>query len=65
MPCDLVANVKQLHAYLFDEEDYTPSQTVLNISDAIYQDTGKTVGDETATGVEADADTDHADSGAE
>lgn len=62
VPCDLAANVKQLHAYLFDEEDYTPSQTVLNISDAIYQDTGKTVGDETATGVEADADTDHADS---
>lgn len=54
VPCDLVTNAKQLHVYLFDDEDYTPSPTVANISDAIYADTGKTVGDEVSTGVEED-----------
>ena len=50
-PCDLEKNVRELHAYLFDDYDYTPSNTVLNYSEAIKADTGKGPGDEVATGV--------------
>ncbi|MCI9124113.1 MAG: LCP family protein [Eubacterium sp.] len=54
VPCDLEKNVRELHAYLFNDHDYEPSNTVLNYSSAIVQDTGKTIGDEEDTGVEAD-----------
>lgn len=50
-PCDLENNVRQLHEYLFDDKDYTPSETVLKYSRAIADDTGKGVGDEQDTGV--------------
>ncbi len=53
-PCDLEKNVRELHAYLFNDFDYEPSNTVLNYSSSIYEDTGKGVGDEQETGVSAD-----------
>ncbi len=40
VPVNLAANVSQLHAYLFGEEGYTPSQTVQEISNKIISDTG-------------------------
>ena len=40
VPVNLAANVSQLHAYLFGDEGYTPSQTVQEISDKIISDTG-------------------------
>ena len=40
IPVDLAANVTQLHAWLFGEENYTPSQTVQEISNKIISDTG-------------------------
>lgn len=40
IPADLEANVKELHRFLFDEEDYYPSPTVIKISDKITADTG-------------------------
>ena len=39
---DLYSNVVQLHAYLFDEEDYVPSETLMNISNEIISLTGVT-----------------------
>lgn len=39
-PADLKTNVKELHKFLFDEEDYYPSPTVLKFSDKITADTG-------------------------
>lgn len=33
-------NVKELHAYLFENEDYLPSTTVIEISNDIYNQTG-------------------------
>ena len=42
IPADLEANVKELHRFLFDEEDYFPSPTVIKISDKITADTGVT-----------------------
>lgn len=53
-PCDLEKNVRELHAYLFGEYNYTPSNTVLELSRAIADDTGKGVGDEQETGVAED-----------
>lgn len=53
-PCDLEKNVRQLHAYLFGDYDYQPSNTVLDLSRAIAEDTGKGVGDEQVTGVSED-----------
>lgn len=53
-PCDLEKNVRELHAYLFGDYDYEPSNTVLNYSQAIREDTGKGPGDEQVTGVEKD-----------
>ncbi len=53
-PCDLEKNVRELHAYLFGEYHYTPSNTVLELSRAIADDTGKGVGDEQETGVAED-----------
>lgn len=40
IPVNLAENVKQLHEYLFDNYDYTPSETVQEISDQITKDTG-------------------------
>lgn len=40
IPADLVANVTELHRFLFDEEDYYPSPTVLDINEKIISDTG-------------------------
>ncbi|MBO5159507.1 MAG: LCP family protein [Lachnospiraceae bacterium] len=40
IPVDMEDNVKQLHEYLFDVKDYTPSETVAKISDKIKNDTG-------------------------
>ncbi|MBS6396879.1 MAG: LCP family protein [Clostridiales bacterium] len=40
IPVNLAANVKQLHEYLFENYDYTPSDEVQKISDKISSDTG-------------------------
>lgn len=42
VPADLVANVTELHKFLFDEDDYYHSPTVLEINDKIIADTGVT-----------------------
>jgi len=39
-PADLEANVKELHKFLFDEDDYYPSPTVIKFSEKITADTG-------------------------
>lgn len=36
----LEQNVRELHAYLFANENYTPSTTVVEISDQLYYDSG-------------------------
>ncbi len=40
IPQTLSSNVSQLHAFLFDDEDYDPTQTVKDISARIASDTG-------------------------
>ena len=40
VPVNLAANVSQLHADLFGDTSYTPSQTVQEISNKIINDTG-------------------------
>ncbi len=40
VPVNLAANVSELHAFLFGQNDYTPSQTVQQISQQIVNDTG-------------------------
>lgn len=40
--CDLETNVITLHEYLFENEDYTPSNTVQGISEKIVNKTGYT-----------------------
>ncbi len=42
VPADLVTNVSELHQFLFDEDDYYPSPTVLSINEKIISDTGIT-----------------------
>ncbi|MCI9021242.1 MAG: LCP family protein [Eubacterium sp.] len=54
-PCDLEKNVRELHAWLFGDYEYQPSNTVLNYSKAIREDTGKGPGDEQVTGIEEDS----------
>ena len=39
-PADLEANVRELHRFLFNEEDYYPSPTVLRFNQEIIQRTG-------------------------
>jgi LCP family protein required for cell wall assembly len=39
-PADLETNVTELHKFLFDEEDYYPSPTVIKLSQKISADTG-------------------------
>lgn len=45
IPCDLVSNLKQLHEYLYNDTEYTPSNTVQAINDQIINDTGYHEGD--------------------
>ena len=40
IPVDMEKNVTQLHKYMFETENYTPSETVSKISDKIKNDTG-------------------------
>ena len=40
VPADLATNVKALHAFLFENEEYTVSATVQRISDEIVYKTG-------------------------
>lgn len=40
IPCDLVTNVKELHAFLYADEDYEPSETVKKYNDLIKEETG-------------------------
>lgn len=47
-PADLELNVKELHKFLFGEEDYFPSPTVLKISEKIRNDTGVTAKETTS-----------------
>ncbi len=54
VPCDLVTNVTDLHKYLFNDYNYTPSNTVTSFSQAIVTETGKGLDDAESTGVEAD-----------
>ena len=42
VPADLELNVMELHKFLFGEEDYYPSPTVLKINEKIISDTGVT-----------------------
>ena len=42
VPADLELNVTELHKFLFNEEDYYPSPTVLKINEKIISDTGVT-----------------------
>ncbi len=44
IPVDLYSNVVQLHEYLFDDLEYVPSQTMIDISNEIVNLTGKSVG---------------------
>lgn len=39
-PADLEANVRELHRFLFDEEDYYPSPTVIRFNEEICNQTG-------------------------
>ena len=41
VPMDLEGNVKWLHSYLFDENDYDPSSTVKEYSSNVASETGK------------------------
>ena len=45
VPCDLETNVIQLHAFLYEDDDYVPSQTVQANSQKIISDTGFHQGD--------------------
>ena len=40
VPCDLESNVKQLHVFLYDDNEYEPTDTVKNNSAQIINDTG-------------------------
>ena len=44
-PCDLESNVKQLHVYLFNDNDYEPTDKVKSNSAKIINDTGFHQGD--------------------
>ena len=45
VPCDLESNVIQLHVFLYDDQEYTPTDTVKNNSAQIINDTGFRAGD--------------------
>lgn len=44
-PCDLESNVKQLHVFLYNDNDYEPTETVKSNSAKIINDTGFHEGD--------------------
>ena len=43
IPCDLKTNVGELHEYLYEVEDYEPSETVKKYSEIITERSGCTV----------------------
>ncbi len=45
VPCDLTSNVTQLHVFLYEDNDYAPTETVKNNSERIISDTGYRQGD--------------------
>jgi len=45
IPCDLESNVKQLHAFLYDDTTYEPTDAVKSKSAQIISDTGYSQGD--------------------
>lgn len=45
IPCDLESNLSELHKYLYNDDNYTPSATVQEINDKIINDTGLRQGD--------------------
>lgn len=45
VPCDLKTNVKQLHVFLYGDEEYEPTDTVKSNSEEIISDTGFHQGD--------------------
>lgn len=45
IPCDLASNVTQLHAFLYDDTTYVPSETVQKNSETIISKTGLRQGD--------------------
>lgn len=45
VPCDLASNVTELHRFLFNDENYTPSATVQRLSEQIISNTGLRAGD--------------------
>jgi hypothetical protein len=45
IPCDLASNVAELHAFLYDDENYTPSEKVQENSSWIVTNTGYKKGD--------------------
>lgn len=45
IPCDLESNVTQLHVFLYEDENYVPTDTVKNNSAQIINDTGFRQGD--------------------
>ena len=49
IPCDLTTNVEELHTFLFEDENYTPSNTVEAISDKITTKTGYSADDAVKT----------------
>ena len=40
VPCDLITNVKELHAFLYGDEDYEPSETVKEYDRLLIEETG-------------------------
>lgn len=45
VPCDLASNVSQLHVFLYEDSDYTPTEKVKSNSEKIINDTGFRQGD--------------------
>ena len=47
VPCTLSTNVVKLHEYLYDQQDYTVTESVQAISDKVSSDTGTSEGSAT------------------
>ena len=54
IPCTLESNVTELYSFLFGVDDYTPSETVQEISSYIENYTGKSESDAVDYGIEDD-----------
>lgn len=63
VPCDLATNVTKLHQALFNDYNYTPSNTVLNYSSEIISETGYDADDGSGSGLEDDDFAQAADGG--